>query len=210
MQIVEKFSGGGACLGADLILTDPPYGVNWQSNSRNVKHMKIQNDGSLEWLPEVSALIYAAMKKDSLMISFYGWACADEFLIAWKKAGFSPKSHLTWVKNNMGFGWFTRGQHESAYLMAKGKPAAPVTAISDVFMVAGTRNEQHPTEKPEALMRAMMAPFTVERGIVLDPFMGSGTTLRAAKDLGRKAVGIEIEEKYCEIAARRMSQGVLF
>jgi site-specific DNA-methyltransferase (adenine-specific) len=67
----------------------------------------------------------------------------------------------------------------------------------------------HPTPKPLALMTDIIALFSDPGEMILDPFMGSGTTLRAAKDLGRKAIGIELEEKYCELAANRMIQEVL-
>ena len=66
----------------------------------------------------------------------------------------------------------------------------------------------HPSTKPLALMKYLVADFTDPMDAIIDPFMGSGTTLRAAKDLGRKAIGIEIEERYCEIAAKRMAQEV--
>ena len=68
--------------------------------------------------------------------------------------------------------------------------------------------KKHPTQKPISLMR-WTATFFPDAQTILDPFMGSGTTLRAAKDLGRKAIGIEIEERYCEIAAKKMSQTVM-
>lgn len=68
----------------------------------------------------------------------------------------------------------------------------------------------HPCPKPIRWMRWAVAISTEAADVVLDPFMGSGTTLRAAKDLGRRAIGVEIEERYCEIAAKRLSQGVLF
>lgn len=67
----------------------------------------------------------------------------------------------------------------------------------------------HPTGKPLSILTQLVQNFTKPGDLILDPFMGSGTTLRAAKDMGRKAIGIEINEKYCEIAARRLSQEVL-
>ena len=67
--------------------------------------------------------------------------------------------------------------------------------------------QPHPSQKPLELISKLI--FMTKAGTILDPFMGSGTTLRAAKDLGRKCIGIEIEEKYCEIAVRRLAQTVL-
>lgn len=67
----------------------------------------------------------------------------------------------------------------------------------------------HPCPYPPSLPKRCIAATTEPGDVVLDPFMGSGTTLRAAKDLGRKAIGIELEERYCEIAAKRLAQGVL-
>lgn len=67
----------------------------------------------------------------------------------------------------------------------------------------------HPTQKPLKLMTWLIETYTQLADITCDPFMGTGTTLRAAKDLGRRAIGIEIEEKYCEVAAKRMHQEVL-
>lgn len=78
-----------------------------------------------------------------------------------------------------------------------------------IHSIAATNGERvaHPTQKPIVVMKWCLAGMP--EGLVFDPFAGSGTTLRAAKDLGRKAIGIEIEERYCEIAARRCAQEVI-
>jgi len=71
-----------------------------------------------------------------------------------------------------------------------------------------SQDGRHPTQKPIRLFAYLLKTFTNPADVILDPFMGSGTTLRAAKDLGLRSIGIEIEEKYCEIAAERLRQEV--
>lgn len=78
----------------------------------------------------------------------------------------------------------------------------------NVYQCAPVDEKEHIAEKPVEVLRWIVQTVPAN-ALILDPFMGSGTTLRAAKDLGRKAIGIEIEERYCEIAAKRMAQGVL-
>jgi site-specific DNA-methyltransferase (adenine-specific) len=188
----------------DAVVTDPPYGVSWQSHRRNIKHDIILNDQTLDWLDCVFISIYDVLKMDSICVSFYGWPHVDRFMTAWKKAGFKPKSHLVWVKNNFGLGWFTRGRHESAFLLAKGTPVKPEIAISDVIYADGTGNIYHPTQKPVSLFEQILKGLTNNHQTILDPFMGSGTTGVACAKMGRKFIGIEREPSYFEIACKRI------
>ena len=87
------------------------------------------------------------------------------------------------------------------------KPLRFETTVWEVPIIPTWEHRHHKNEKPLRLMIRCLE--WLPGSTVLDPFMGSGTTLRAAKDLGRKAIGIEIEERYCEIAAKRLAQEVL-
>jgi len=89
----------------------------------------------------------------------------------------------------------------------RGSAVIRVNAVAGCVGNANTGHRNHPFEKPVGIMAHLCA--RTKCSMIVDPFMGSGTTLRAAKDLGRKAIGIEVEERYCEIAAKRMAQEVL-
>jgi len=86
---------------------------------------------------------------------------------------------------------------------------APNLLRYDSYRHGNSKKVNHPTQKPTALCAKLITWMSSDVGVVLDPFMGSGTTLVAAKLEGRQAIGIELEEKYCEIAANRLRQGVL-
>jgi len=192
----------------DMVLTDPPYGVGYRGRWGADSPAIAGDEGPTIMLPAFTE-IWRLLKPDSLCLSFYGWPHADEFLRTWKRIGFRPVSHIVCIKNNIGLGYFSRSQHETAFLLAKGNPRRPEPAMSDVFAWEREPCVFHPSQKPLQVISRLLSTFTDEGDLVLDPFMGSGTTLVAARSLGRRAIGIEIEERYCEIAAQRLAQQVL-
>jgi adenine-specific DNA-methyltransferase len=193
----------------DFCLTDPPFLVTYRGRWDGVRGMIIGDDDPT-WLAPASSEIFRVMKKDTFCVSFYGWPHADLFVGTWKQLGFRLVSHLAFVKNVWGLGRFTRGQHETAYLLAKGHPPIPECPISDTIEWEREQDAFHPNQKPVPSLYPLIAAYAPENGVVLDPFMGSGSSLRAAKDFGLTAIGIEIEEKYCRYAASRMAQEILF
>lgn len=193
----------------DFVLTDPPYLVSYQGRWDSGRSIIIGDDDS-SWLAPAYAEIFRVLRQDSFCVSFYGWPHADLFVGIWKQLGFRLVSHLAFVKDIWGLGRFARGQHETAYLLAKGRPAIPKCPISDTIEWEREQNAFHPNQKPVPALYPLIAAYAPEKGVVLDPFMGSGSTLRAAKDFGMSAIGIEIEERYCRYAADRMAQEILF
>lgn len=99
--------------------------------------------------------------------------------------------------------------YEWIYLLARAEWRIAQGSVNDVWRIPFDTSNDHPAPFPLALPTTILEQCVDSPGPVLDPFMGSGTTLRAAKDLGRKAIGIELEERYCEIAVDRLRQGVL-
>jgi site-specific DNA-methyltransferase (adenine-specific) len=150
--------------------------------------------------------IWRVLKPNSFCLSFYGWPDAEQFLSAWKLIGFRPVSHLVCIKNNIGLGYFARSKHETAYLLAKGHPTRVATAAGDVFEWERESVLYHPCQKPLEVISRLLATFSSENAVILDPFMGSGTTLVAARNLGRRAIGIDLEESYCAVAKERLAQ----
>jgi site-specific DNA-methyltransferase (adenine-specific) len=94
--------------------------------------------------------------------------------------------------------------------LKKGRRVPKMGLRRNWWVMANRQRNGHPATMPPAMATGHIRTWTEDNALILDPFMGSGTTLRAATDLGRKSIGIETEEKYCEIAANRLAQGVLW
>jgi adenine-specific DNA-methyltransferase len=184
----------------DFIATDPPYLVGYQSRDGR----RIANDETSDWLLPACAEMYRVLKYDRFMVCFYGWNKVDRFFAAWKGAGFRPVGHLVWTKPYHSNERFVRYSHESAYLLAKGEPHKPAIALRDVLDWQYTGDELHPTQKPVMALLPVIMAFSQLGDIVLDPFIGSGTTAIAARTLGRRYIGIEIDPVYAATAEARV------
>jgi adenine-specific DNA-methyltransferase len=184
----------------DCIVTDPPYIVRYTSRDGRT----ISGDDTSRWLTPVFAECFRVLKSDRYAISFYGWNQAHRFMDAWRAAGFVPVAHLVFVKDYASKTGFTRSHHESAYVLAKGRPRKPATILPDVLSWRYTGNDLHPTQKPVMAIAPLIMAFSEPHDIVLDPFAGSGTTAVAARLFGRRYIAIEKEARYHRIAEQRL------
>lgn len=194
MTILPRIPAGAI----DLVLTDPPYGIEFVSNHRLVKHKAIIGDDELP----VSAITKLIDLAD----------CATYVFCRWDKLSEMPpsKSLLIWIKNNWSMGDLEHehGRQWEGICFYPGANHQFVKRIPDILFANRTGNGLHPTQKPVNLLSQLIACNL--GNLILDPFLGSGTTAVAAKQLGRQFIGIEIEEKYCAIAVQRLAQEELF
>ncbi len=194
----------------DLVLMDPPYKIS-QTYSAAVDADNLLGVASICWaaydlLPLLKDGQYAAVFYDTRILPL----CLEAF----RKAGWRYLRNLTfyrrWGNASLLHGWMSTSDFVLLFQRPGAKEEYFGEAFHDVFVKDGPEeNSHHPAQKPADFLRQIIQRLSDTNATILDPFMGSGTTLRAAKDLGRKAIGIEIEEKYCEIVAKRMAQEVL-
>ncbi len=195
-----------AGLDADVLVTDPPYGYSYASNRddpawRNAawRHEPIAGDESTE-------------ARDTILGA---WGARPGVVFgSWKTLRpADTKAVLVWDKGlasgmgDLAMPW--KPNWEEIYILGSGFKGRRDSGVLSGYTVVtwASKGRQHPNEKPVKLLRDLVGKCPP--GVIFDPFMGGGTTLRAAKDLGRKSIGIEIEERYCEIAARRCAQEVM-
>lgn len=184
----------------DFILTDPPYLVGF----RDRQGRTIAGDVTDEWLQPACHEMYRVLKKDALMVSFYGWNRADRFIAAWKAAGFSIVGHFVFTKTYTSKSAYVGYTHECAYILAKGRPRLPQHPLPDVQGWKYSGNRHHPTEKPVTSLQPIIESFTAPGAIVLDPFAGSGSTCVAALQARRRYIGIELLEQYHKAGRARL------
>ena len=209
-----------AWLEADVLVTDPPYGMKYVN--RNKRSIAGDSDTSLR------DEVIAAWGRDKPALIFGTWrqprpAEVRALLIWWKdncpvgsgdtRMPFGPTHEEIYA---LGQDWTNPRRRTHARGRSHRAGDEPLHRTGSVFrttlnLTGGNglaAQIGHPTPKPEGLLSELMR--WCPPGAIADPFAGSGTTLVAAKYLGRRAIGVELEERYCEIAAKRLAQDTLF
>jgi len=196
-----------AWLEADVLVTDPPYGISWSKDSmhytRSIIPQKnvVKNDNSTELRDKALSLWI-----DKPAIVFGSWKAPRPKDV---------KQRLIWHKTKLNPGmssapWYSAD--EEIYIIGKGFTGKPHQTVYPTYEARGggdglSAMTGHPTPKPVGLMEALIEKCP--EGIIADPFSGSGATLIASRNLGRKAMGVEMEEEYCELIATRLSNQVM-
>ena len=192
----------------DLIITDPPYGMSFRSNHRAKKYDEIHWDDNLDWVDDWSSECYRVLKDNTNIYVFCSYHNVDIFKQSLQR-DFAIKNILIWEKNNTSMGDL-KGDYAPKYEMilfaCKGRRILNGGRDPNIFTFARTGNKLHPTQKPVELISYLIGKSSNEGDVVYDPFIGSGTTAKAAYINNRKCVGSEINDAYYEVSLTRVEQ----
>ena len=197
-----------AWLECDVLVTEPPYGINWPSGSMHTsgKEMRVANSIKGDDSTELRDVVLQLWNQKGAAIVFGSWR---------QPRPIDVSHRLIWYKKNAFPGFRTSAYYpaeEEIYLIGNGWSGKPMQNVITTHEMrhgaAGlAATTGHPTPKPLGLMETLIDKCPA--GSIADPFAGSGATLIAARNSGRKAIGVELEEEYCELIARRLAQDVL-
>lgn len=194
----------------DLILTDPPYGMAYQSSRRTAtdKFEKIKHDDNIDWFEDFISECYRVLKDDSHAYIFCNEYNVSNFRNLQEKVGFKNKRTLIWVKNNHTSGDLLGdygNKTEYINFMHKGRRLLNGKRGTNVLEYKKILSNDHPTEKPVDLLQYLIEKSSNIGDVVLDPFMGVGSTGVACNNSYRDFIGIEINEGYFEVANKRIN-----
>ena len=202
----------------DAVVTDPPYGIGYASSWKTRMDKQPRKNGASFGVDEIStdwiAVVYRLLRKDAYVYCFTRWDVLPEWKAAFVSAGFRVAQRLIWDKCHWKMGDLSQygSQTEDILLLTKGKPAifnggngrrGNIFRYSSGYLPEG--QVDHPTQKPVALLSEFIRDCTQPGDLVLDPFMGSGTTGVACVRTGRRFIGIEIDPGYFAIAQKRIA-----
>lgn len=191
----------------DLILTDSPYGFGYQSNMKKNKDLPMFYDRNTSWLNEWLYKANKILKDDGHLYMFAPVQKIDEFKQKIENF-FIIKNIIVWDKKSFGMGDLY-GQYAPSYefiIFAVKEQGKKLNGKRerDLLSFNKCKSELHPTQKPVELLKYLIEKSSNENDTVLDPFMGSGSTGVAAKELNRNFIGMELDEKYFNIAKERI------
>lgn len=200
----------------DAIVTDPPYNIDFEQNyysNRKRKNWSQYVDAALDY-GVLASEFWRLLKEPGSAYICVGYDNYVDWYRAMAEVGFNypgylvwDKGNATWLAGNYGVKWKQRTELIMHWI--KGRPSLALPDEHNILRYPRPASGQHPCEKPVELMERLIRQSCLVDGLVLDPFVGSGSTLVAAKLQGRRAIGVEIQEGWCKVAADRLRQGVL-
>jgi len=192
-----------------LLVTDPPYGVSYEGGLNKDKRERLQGDDDPGLYGAAISVVAKFLDRNAAAYLWHASVYADSALVALREAGFEPRACIIWNKLNAGYGAFMAHympKHEPCIYAVRGNAGwrGPTNEKTVWDIEQPSRNKFHPTQKPVECMARAVANH--ESRDVVDPFLGSGTTLIAAEQLGRKCYGMEIDPAYCAVILERASE----